>query len=74
MAMRYFVTSAAVIALFPFFVPSGAEEPSVSGSFGCVRLGHAEMEVKFDNDTVGSAALYNDVDPQSPYYWIASPR
>ncbi len=42
-------------------------------SFGCVRLGHAEMEVKFDDRQVWSVPLYNQVNPKSPYYWIAKP-
>jgi hypothetical protein len=42
-------------------------------SFGCVRLGHAEMKVAFDGREVWSAPLYNEVNPTSPYYWIASP-
>jgi hypothetical protein len=42
-------------------------------SFGCVRLGHAEMEVTFDDRKVWSVALYQDVNPHSSYYWIASP-
>jgi hypothetical protein len=42
-------------------------------SFGCVRLGHAAMEVKFDDRTVWSVPLYDQVNPKSPYYWIAKP-
>ena len=41
--------------------------------FGCVRLGHAEMHVKFDDREVWTAPLYDAVDPTSPYYWIAKP-
>ncbi|HEY3964272.1 MAG TPA: hypothetical protein VGM05_06920 [Planctomycetaceae bacterium] len=42
-------------------------------SFGCVRLGHAEMEVTFDESKVWSVPVYNQVNPKSPYYWIAKP-
>lgn len=41
--------------------------------FGCVRLGHAEMHVQFDNREVWTAPLYDTVDPTAPYYWIAKP-
>jgi hypothetical protein len=42
-------------------------------SFGCVRLGHAEMEVKFDDRQVWRVPLYDQDNPKSPYYWIAKP-
>ncbi len=40
--------------------------------FGCVRLGHAEMQVKFDETELWKASTYGDPDPTSPYYWITS--
>jgi hypothetical protein len=41
--------------------------------FGCVRLGHAEMTIRFDDRIVWSAPTYNEVNPEAPYYWIARP-
>lgn len=42
-------------------------------SFGCVRLGHAAMEVRFEDRNVWSVPVYNREDPKAPYYWIAKP-
>jgi hypothetical protein len=42
-------------------------------SFGCVRLGHAEMSVSFDDRNVWNVAVYRRENPKSPYYWMAQP-
>ncbi len=41
--------------------------------YGCVRLGHAQMQAKFDDREAWSVETYNSISPNSPYFWI-SPR
>lgn len=41
--------------------------------FGCVRLGHAQAQVTFDEREVWSVDTYNGTSPKVPYYWL-SPR
>lgn len=38
--------------------------------YGCVRLGHAQMQAKFDDREAWSVETYNSVSPNSPYFWI----
>ena len=38
--------------------------------YGCVRLGHAQMQAKFDDREAWSVETYNSLSPNSPYYWI----
>jgi hypothetical protein len=38
--------------------------------YGCVRLGHAQMQAKFDDREAWSVETYDSVSPNSPYYWI----
>jgi len=38
--------------------------------YGCVRLGHARMQAKFDDREAWSVGTYNSASPNSPYFWI----
>ncbi len=38
--------------------------------YGCIRLGHAQMQAKFDDREAWSVETYDSLSPNSPYYWI----
>ena len=38
--------------------------------FGCVRLGHAEIQVKFDEIEVWKRETFSELSPKSPYYHL----
>lgn len=40
--------------------------------FGCVRLGHAQAQVTFDDREAWSVATYNGTSPKVPYYWLSA--
>lgn len=46
------------------------EENKTTWQFGCVRLGHAQMEVALDDLKVWSAETYYGSNPTSAYYWL----
>ena len=42
--------------------------------FGCVRLGHAEIQVDFDEKQAWHVDTYDGTSPKSAYYWLATDR
>ena len=38
--------------------------------YGCVRLGHARMQAKFDDREAWSVETYDSTSPNAPYFWM----
>lgn len=49
------------------------DDPMNRWQYGCVRLGHAQMSVAFDDQEVWNVPTYDAINPRAPYYWIAKP-